>query len=172
MPEHETATKELLHLKSDTLQDASTPVDGSMPFWNDSTSMDHTPMPRSPLPASCGRKGRQHLGTVTKAVHLHREFITETPSSEFPVWPHSISDILLLKQNSRCNDTFIVQRSASFWRTFTSLPTRKTQGARFQAKHTSDHKSYDMVSPKRTWDKWMVMNVGSVTPEIAMLSYP
>ena len=42
----------------------------------------HSSMPRSPLPASSGRKGRQHRGggTVTEAVH--REFMVETPSSD------------------------------------------------------------------------------------------
>ena len=43
MPGHEKTKKELQHLRSDTLQDASTPVDGFM-----SCMKDPTPVGRSP----------------------------------------------------------------------------------------------------------------------------
>ena len=43
MPGHEKTKEELQHLRSDTLQDASTPVDGSM-----SWKKDPTPVGRSP----------------------------------------------------------------------------------------------------------------------------
>ena len=62
-------TKKLQHLRSDTL---STPVDGSLPCRSEFTSVVHQPMPRSLLPASCGRKDWQHQGdrTVPEAVHF------------------------------------------------------------------------------------------------------